>query len=162
MLSVRSACPEDAKRCAEIYAPFVDETWNSFESASPSTTEMRQRIATAQISYDWLVAEIDDHIAGYAYGSRHRSREAYQSSCDVTVYLDPVFLRQGIGRALYQALFASLKSKNMHSIFAGVALPNDASIGLHKSLGFESVGTFKEVGWKLGSWRDVHWLQRLL
>ncbi len=94
--------------------------------------------------------------------SDHRTRAAYQTSCDVAVYVDPSYNRRGIGRSLYEALLVRLKAKKMHAAFAGIALPNDASIALHRTMGFELVGTYKEVGWKMGGWRDVAWFQRLL
>lgn len=162
MVTVRSATVEDAGRCAEIYAPFVTDTWISFELDPPDASEMARRIETALTSYDWLVAEVGEQIVGYAYASAHRSREAYKSSCDVAVYVDPAFSRKGTGRALYGALIESLPEKGVHAVFAGVALPNEASLALHKALGFTTVGIYKEVGWKLGQWRDVEWLQRLL
>ena len=101
-------------------------------------------------------------MAGYAYASPHRERAAYASSCDVAVYVDPAFARQGIGRALYGALLSAMRARGLHAAFAGIALPNAGSIGLHEAMGFTPVGTYREVGWKLGSWRDVGWWQRLL
>ena len=162
MIAVRSATVDDAERCAEIYAPFVTDSWISFESNPPDAAEMGKRIKTALQSYAWLVAEIEGIVVGYAYGSQHRSREAYQTSCDVAVYVDPRFAGQGVGRLLYQSLFLQLKARNLHASFAGIALPNDASIGLHQSTGFTSIGVYREVGRKLGAWRDVQWFQRLL
>lgn len=162
MATVRPACVEDAGRCAQIYAPFVENSWVSFETEAPDESEMVRRIENAQKTHDWLVAERTGVIAGYAYGSSHRERRAYQQSCDVTVYVDPSYLRCGIGSALYAALFDSLTKLGKHAVFAGVALPNEASLELHKALGFTSVGVYKEVGWKMGAWRDVEWLQKLL
>ena len=101
-------------------------------------------------------------MSGYAYGSSHGTRAAYSSSCDVAVYVDPAHSRQGIGRALYGELLPLLATKGYHAAFAGIALPNDASIGLHEAMGFTPVGIYREVGWKLGGWRDVGWWQRLL
>jgi phosphinothricin acetyltransferase len=123
---------------------------------------MANRIADHGVVYGWLVAELDGAIAGYAYGSPHRTRAAYSSSCDVAVYVDPTLSRRGIGRALYAELLPLLGGKGYHAAFAGIALPNDASIGLHEAMGFTPVGTYREVGWKLGGWRDVGWWQRLL
>lgn len=100
-------------------------------------------------------------MAGYAYGSPHRTRAAYASSCDVAVYVHPAHARCGIGRALYGDLLACL-AERYHAAFAGIALPNDASIALHEAMGFTSVGIYREVGRKLGGWRDVGWWQRLL
>jgi len=108
------------------------------------------------------VAEADGAAIGYAYGSPHRERAAYASSCDVAVYVDPAHARQGVGRALYGALLPLLAQKGSHAAFAGIALPNEASIGLHEAMGFTPVGIYREVGWKLGGWRDVGWWQRLL
>jgi L-amino acid N-acyltransferase YncA len=123
---------------------------------------MARRIGDYGASHAWLVAEIGGVVAGYAYGSPHRTRAAYASSCDVAVYVDPAHARQGLGRALYSELLPRLASKGFHAAFAGIALPNDASIALHEAMGFTPVGIYREVGWKLGGWRDVGWWQRLL
>jgi L-amino acid N-acyltransferase YncA len=162
MLGIRSATVADAARCAEIYAPFVTDSWVSFELEAPDADQMATRIARVLDSHDWLVAEKDGAVLGYAYGSEHRTRAAYQTSCDVAVYVDPGHARQGIGRALYEALLPRLKARKIHAAFAGIALPNEASIALHRAMGFEPVGTYREVGWKMGGWRDVAWFQRLL
>lgn len=159
---IRPAASADAARCAEIYAPYVTDTWVSFERDPPDATEMARRIENYGASHGWLVAEVEGDIAGYAYGSPHRTREAYATSADVAVYLDATFARSGVGRRLYQALFPILKDRDVHAIFAGIALPNDASIGLHQAMGFTPVGIYREVGWKMGGWRDVGWWQRLL
>jgi L-amino acid N-acyltransferase YncA len=123
---------------------------------------MARRIASYGASHAWLVAELDGAIAGYAYGSPHRTRAAYASSCDVAVYVDPARARRGIGRALYEALLPALAAKSYHAAFAGIALPNEVSGALHEAMGFTKVGEYREVGWKLGGWRDVGWWQRLL
>jgi phosphinothricin acetyltransferase len=158
---VRPATPDDAAACAAIYAPFVEGSWISFELEPPDGAEMARRIASYAASHAWLVAEVCGVVAGYAYGSPHRERAAYASSCDVAVYVDPDHARQGIGRALYGELLPLLAEK-YHAAFAGIALPNDASIGLHRAMGFTPVGVYHEVGWKMGGWRDVGWWQRRL
>ena len=161
-MRIRPATVQDAGRCAEIYAPFVTDSWISFETTPPDEAEMSRRIEQALASYIWLIAEVEGDVAGYAYGSRHRSRQAYQSSCDVAVYVDAQLIGKGIGSALYESLLPTLKAKKFHAAFAGIALPNEASIGLHQSQGFASIGTYREVGWKMGAWRDVLWMQRIL
>ena len=161
-VAVRPATAADAARCAAIYAPFVIESWVSFELEPPDSAEMARRIGAYGASHAWLVADIEGAVAGYAYGSPHRERAAYASSCDVAVYVDPAHARQGIGRALYGELLPLLASKGFHAAFAGIALPNEASVGLHEARGFAPVGIYREVGWKLGGWRDVGWWQRLL
>lgn len=163
IFSVRPATPADAARCAAIYRPFVTDNWVSFETDPPGEAEMAARIADYGRSHAWLVAQgPDGTVAGYAYGSPHRTRAAYATSADVAVYVDPAFERQGIGRALYGALFPLLGDKGSHAAFAGIALPNAASIALHEAMGFTAVGIYREVGWKMGGWRDVGWWQRLL
>jgi phosphinothricin acetyltransferase len=87
---------------------------------------------------------------------------AYASSCDVAVYVDAAHSRRGIGRALYGELLPALAARGLHAAFAGIALPNAASIALHEAMGFGPVGIYREVGWKMGGWRDVGWWQRLL
>lgn len=159
---VRSATSADAEACRAIYAPFVTDSWVSFEEEVPSTEDMVARILANSASHAWLVAEQGGHIAGYSYGSAHRTREAYRLSCDVAVYVDPDFARRGMGRALYDTLLPALKIRGYHAAFAGIALPNPGSIGLHEVCGFTSVGVYREVGWKLGGWRDVGWWQKLL
>jgi phosphinothricin acetyltransferase len=158
---VRPAGPNDAAACAAIYAPFVEGSWISFELEPPDGAEMARRIASYSASHAWLVAEVCGVVAGYAYGSPHRERAAYASSCDVAVYVDPAHARRGVGRALYGALLPLLAEK-YHAAFAGIALPNDASIALHRAMGFTPVGVYHEVGWKMGGWRDVGWWQRRL
>lgn len=160
--TVRPAEPaSDAAACAALYAPNVTETWISFELDPPDAAEMARRMADYGKSHAWLVAEADGRLAGYAYGSPHRARAAYGSSCDVAVYVDPAFQRRGIAGALYGALLPML-AERYHAAFAGIALPNLASIALHESVGFAHLGTYREVGWKMGGWRDVGWYQRLL
>ncbi len=161
-LTIRPARAEDAAACAAIYHPHVTESWVSFELEPPDAAEMAARIARYGASHAWLVAERGGKIMGYAYASPHRERAAYSSSCDVAIYVDGGCARSGVGRALYRQLLAMLKAQGLHAAFAGIALPNPASIALHEACGFTPLGVYREVGWKLGGWRDVGWWQRLL
>ncbi len=161
-MQIRPASADDAQACRAIYAPHVTDNWVSFEEEVPGVAEMARRIADNSASHAWLVAEIDARVAGYAYGSPHRTRGAYKTSCDVAIYVDPAHAGKGVGKALYGALLPGLKDRGFHAAFAGIALPNDASIALHVACGFTSVGIYRQVGWKLGGWRDVGWWQRLL
>lgn len=162
-LTIRPATQEDAAACAAIYAPFVLGSWVSFETDAPDAAEMARRITAHGASHGWLIAsDAAGRVAGYAYGSPHRSRAAYATSCDVAIYVDPAHARQGVGKALYAALLPMLAQRGHHAAFAGIALPNDASIALHRAMGFTPVGIYREVGWKMGGWRDVGWWQRVL
>lgn len=162
MVHVRPAvATSDAGPCAAIYAPFVKDSTVSFELEAPDAAEMARRIAEYGTSHAWLVAEAGGALVGYAYGSPHRTRAAYASSCDVGIYVAPSAARQGVGRALYGALLPKL-AETYHAAFAGIALPNEASIALHEAFGFTHLGTYREVGSKFGQWHDVGWWQRLL
>jgi L-amino acid N-acyltransferase YncA len=159
---VRDAVPDDALRCAEIYAPYVRDTAISFETEPPTAADMARRIADAQRDHAWLVLEDGGEVTGYAYGGPFMSRAAYRWSATVSVYLDGARRRSGGGRALYRALFDRLAARGIRTVLGGVALPNAASEGLHRALGFEPVGTYRRVGWKHGRWHDVVWYQRHL
>ena len=152
---IRLARPSDAKAVAAIYGPVVASTAISFETEVPSDEEMERRIVSALTYAPWLVWEENNDIAGYVYASRHRDHATYQWSVDVTTYTHEDYRRQGIGRALYVALFDLLRLQNFHRAHAGITLPNAASVGLHESLGFRPVGVYPSVGFKLGSWHDV-------
>ena len=161
---IRPADPtRDAAACAAIYAPFVRESAVSFEEVVPDADAFAARIAAMQATHPWLVAEVDGDVVGFAYGSPHRERAAYRWACDVSVYIDAAHHGRGIGRALYEELFARLRAQRIHVACAGITLPNDASVRLHESLGFEPVGIYRGIGWKAGAWHDVGWWQlRLL
>ncbi|MDL5362110.1 arsinothricin resistance N-acetyltransferase ArsN1 family B [Halalkalicoccus sp. NIPERK01] len=159
--TLRPATPDDAPAVRRIYAPFVEDTAISFETRPPTRAEVESRIATTTERHPWLVCALDE-IVGYAYATSHREREAYRWSVDVSVYVDPAHHRRGIARALYAALFALLKKQGLFNAYAGIALPNPASIGFHESMGFEPVGTYHAVGHKDGEWHDVRWYERAL
>lgn len=161
-IRVRRARPQDAVRCQAIYAPYVEETVISLEEEAPSVREMERRMAASLATHDWLVLEGPDGVVGYAYASAYRSRAAYRWACEVSVYLERGRRRTGAGRLLYDALFTSLVERGYLTALAGMTLPNAASEGLHRSLGFEPVGTWRRVGWKFGAWHDVLWMQRHL
>jgi L-amino acid N-acyltransferase YncA len=161
-VSLRLATLDDAPAVAAIYAPYVRDTVISFEAVPPAPDEMRSRIADALARHAWLVACRGDDVVGYAYASMHRTRAAYRWSVDTGVYLDASAHRRGIGRRLYGALFALLARQRYASAYAGITLPNAASVGLHESTGFVLVGVYERVGYKLGAWRDVGWWGRRL
>jgi phosphinothricin acetyltransferase len=159
---IREGHTRDGAALAAIYAPYVEQSWVSFETEAPDAAEMARRIAEYGQSHAWLVAERSGQILGYAYASPHRTRAAYATSADIAIYIAKGAQGQGMGRALYTALFDRLRTKSIHAVFAGIALPNPASIALHEAIGMVPVGIYREVGWKMGGWRDVGWWQRLL
>nr|WP_042179532.1 GNAT family N-acetyltransferase [Kibdelosporangium sp. MJ126-NF4]CEL13873.1 GCN5-related N-acetyltransferase [Kibdelosporangium sp. MJ126-NF4]CTQ88241.1 GCN5-related N-acetyltransferase [Kibdelosporangium sp. MJ126-NF4] len=162
-MKVRDATEHDAEACAAIYAPYVTDTAITFETEPPNPADMAARIAAATATHAWLVLEDDNGtVLGYAYGGPFKARAAYQWSCEVSVYLERSRRRTGGGRALYTALLERLAQRGYRTVAAGMTLPNEASVGLHRAMGFHPVGTYKRIGWKHGAWHDVAWTQRHL
>lgn len=159
---VRPVKHEDAADVAAIYRPVVEETPVSFETEAPSHDVMRNRIVATIPERPWLVCDLDGHVAGFAYASPHRSRDAYKWSVDSSIYVGKAFRRRGVARALYTALFGVLRVQGYVNVFAGITLPNPASVALHESMGFQSIGVYRQVGYKQGAWHDVAWWQRPL
>jgi phosphinothricin acetyltransferase len=123
---------------------------------------MQQRIESICREFPWLVFKQDGEILGYAHASRWKSRPAYRRTAEVTVYTAPGKERQGIGERLCRRLVDCMAKRGYHSLLAGIALPNPASIALHEKLGFEKVAHLKEVGWKSGRWVDVAYWELIL
>ena len=161
-LMIRPATPQDAAGVAAIYRPVVEKTPISFETEAPSRDAMRSRIWATVQERPWLVCDLDGEVAGYAYASHHRSREAYRWSVDASVYVGTAFRRRGMARALYTALFGALRVQGYVNFFAGTTLPNPASVALHESMCFQPIGVYRQVGYKQGAWHDVAWWQRPL
>ena len=159
---IRLASSHDASMLHAIYIPFVSNTPVSFELVPPTEQEMRQRIEQTLQTHPWLVCEERGEILGYAYASQHRTRQAYQWSVDVSAYVHEQWRGKGIGKALYTSLFALLRLQGFYNVYAGIALPNPASVALHGAMGMRQVGIYSQVGYKLGVWHDVGWWQQSL
>lgn len=159
---IRPVSKEDAADILAIYAPYVTDTVISFETEVPTLEEFSKRIENTQKNYPYLVCELDGKVVGYAYASRHRERAAYRFSVEVSVYVALAHHHKGIGKALYERLFAALDGYNYYSAYAGITLPNEKSIGLHKSFRFTEVGIYHNIGYKDGKWLDVIWLEKPL
>jgi L-amino acid N-acyltransferase YncA len=159
---IRLALESDADAMAAIYRPIVETTTISFEAVPPTAEELARRVTETTTSHPWLVCERGGQVAGYAYASPHRSRAAYRWSVDTSVYVANDHQRAGVGRGLYVSLFAILAAQGFFNAYAGIALPNPASVALHESLGFEKIGVYRRVGFKHGAWHDVGWWQLTL
>jgi phosphinothricin acetyltransferase len=160
--TIRLASSVDAEAMARIYAPHVAGSATSFETEVPDGPELARRIADAFAAHAWLAFEEDGRVAGYAYGSKHRVRAAYQWSTEVSVYVAESHRRRRIGQALYTSLFRILAAQGYVNAYAGITLPNEASVALHESVGFQPVGVYRRIGYKLGAWHDVGWWQLAL
>jgi L-amino acid N-acyltransferase YncA len=156
---VRLITSDDAEASLAVYAPYVRNTIISFEYEVPTLDEWKARIETNTSKYPWLVCEHDGMIVGYAYGSTHRHRTAYSWSPESTIYMAENYHRRGIARILYETLFALLRLQGYYNVYAGAGLPNDKSVRFHQALGFEDIGVFRKVGYKLGNWHDTRWFQ---
>ena len=159
---IRLAVAADGALIAEIYRPAVADCSTSFELEPPDAPEMARRVTQCMQRTPWLVYEMDGRVVGYAYAGAHRDRAAYQWSVEVSAYVHHDFHQRGIGRALYSALFAALAVQGFRNAYAGITLPNDASVALHRSVGFTPVGVYRGIGYKLGAWHDVGWYERPL
>ena len=158
-MRVRTADPAtDSPRIAEIYRPAVEGSFISFEESPPTAVEMAERMRKVLARLPWLVAEDGSGlVVGYAYASPHRERPAYRWSVDISVYVDPAMHGRGIGRALYDELLEQLRGLGYLNVYAGITLPNAASVALHEAIGMTRIGVYERVGYKLGEWRDVAW-----
>jgi phosphinothricin acetyltransferase len=153
---IRPVAAGDVEAIHAIYAPIVRETIVSFETEPPSVPELQERIAK---SHEWLVFEREGRVAGYAYAAPFHERAGYKWSVEVSIYLGPDARGSGLGKELLSALLDRLKERGFVNAFAGIALPNPASVRLFESFGFEAVARHRQVGFKLGGWHDVGWWQ---
>ncbi len=161
-LRIRLASPADAAGIAAIYEPICRHTAISFETEPPHADEMARRIAAVLVRLPWLVCVEGDAVLGYAYARPYHERAAYAWTLEVSVYVAEAARGKGIASALYTALFDLLAAQGYRSVLAVIALPNAASVNLHERFGFEQVGRFAAVGYKLGAWHDVGYWQRAL
>jgi L-amino acid N-acyltransferase YncA len=155
-VAIRAATPHDAAAIAAIYAPIVRDTAISFEVDPPDAAEMERRILESLV---WLVADADGDLVGYSYAAPFHRRAAYRWSAEVSIFVAEGRQRGGIGARLLTSLVDELRNRGFVNAFAGIALPNPASVGLFESLRFEPIGIQKQVGFKLDRWWDVGWWQ---
>lgn len=159
---IRPATVRDADAILAVYAPYVRDTCVSFETEVPAPDAFRERVSRITAAYPYFVCEHNGVVVGYAYAAPFSARGAYRFSVELSVYIAPAYHRQGIGRALYESLFDALRARGVCTAYAGITVPNEQSVGLHAALGFHPVGTYRNVGYKLGAWRDVLWLEKPL
>jgi L-amino acid N-acyltransferase YncA len=156
---IRVATNDDAAGMLEIYAPFILNSGITQETEVPSVEDFQQRVISNLAERPWLVCEINNEIAGYAYAGKHRDRKGYQWCTEPSVYILEKYFGLGVADALYTALFDILKLQGYVNAYAVITLPNDRSIAFHKKFGFSYLTTYKKIGYKLGQWHDVGWMQ---
>jgi L-amino acid N-acyltransferase YncA len=158
---IRLATLSDAAAVAAIYRPAVADSVISFEADPPDEAAMGERMRSTLDRVPWLVCEAGA-VRGYAYASRYRERAAYQWSAEVSAYVAADARGAGVGRALYTSLLAILVLQGYRNAYAGITLPNEASVALHEAVGFTPIGVYRSVGYKFGAWHDVGWYERQL
>jgi L-amino acid N-acyltransferase YncA len=157
---IRPVRPSDAEALCRIYNHYVLHTIVSFEEEEVAAAEMTRRIeAVAAAGLPWLVLEEEGRLIGYAYATPWKTRRGYRYAVESSVYLEASAGGKGYGSWLYAQLLAELRSRPLHTVIGGIALPNAASVGLHEKLGFQKVAHFQQVGWKHGRWVDVGYWQ---
>lgn len=163
-LVIRPAKPDDVPAITEIYADAVTTGTASFELTPPDEAEMARRMAgLLDGGFPYLVAESAGALVGYAYAGAYRPRPAYRFTVEDSVYIARPALGKGIGRALLTALIAEAEARGFRQMISVIGDEASAgSIALHAAMGFETVGTFKSVGWKHGEWRASVLMQRAL
>ncbi len=158
-INIRIANENDYVSILEIYEPYINETTITFEYNVPSLSDFSKRLANIQKTFPLLVCEIDHIVVGYAYISRFREREAYDWSMESSIYINPVYQRKNIGKALYYALIELSKLLGYCNIYGVVTMPNIKSEKLHDLFGFATIGVTHNVGFKFGKWLDVKWYE---
>jgi phosphinothricin acetyltransferase len=163
-VSVRPGAPDDLPALTVLYNHYVENTHVTFDLQPYSVEQRGEWFSHYARSgpHRLLVAHVGANAVGYATSSKFRNKAAYDTSVEATVYVRDDGSRRGVGSALYAALFDALRDEDVHRAYAGIALPNDASIALHRKFGFEEVGTYREVGRKFGRYWDVTWFEKPL
>ncbi len=162
-LQIRPGEAGDLNRLVDIYNYYVTETHITFDTeafAVGARTQWFTQFAETG-PHRLLVAVDDDDILGYATSTVFKPRAAYNTSVESTVYIDSGHQGKGVGTRLYSQLIDELyREESVHRAYGGVALPNPGSVALHEKLGFVCVGSFHEVGYKLGKYWDVDWFEK--
>ena len=163
-VTIRPATRHDLPRINEIYNYYVINTPITFD-LEPQTLESRARWFaehTAGERHRMFVAEDAGKIVGYSCTGPFRDRAAYDTSVEASIYLAHDVKGRGIGSTLYRVLFDAVKDEDIHRLLAGITIPNEASVAIHRKFGFTPVGVFSENGRKFGRYWDVAWMQRPL
>ena len=168
-LMIRDVTPDDARQLLEIYAPYVEETAITFETAVPSEDEFRERIRNTLLRYPYLSAELGGRIAGYAYAGPFKQRASYNWSCETTVYVDRAMHGRGTGRALYMELERRLGIQGIRNMYACIAYPKAedeyldyGSVRFHGKMGFVKCGEFHDCANKFGRWYHMIWMEKMI
>lgn len=169
MITIRNATLEDASRILEIYDYYVKYTVITFEYETPSLEEFKQRMIHTMSKYPYIVIEKDGKVEGYAYAETFKARAAYDWSCELTVYLDHMAQKCGMGRMIYEELEEKLKAMGILNLNACIGYPEKDdeylttnSADFHAHLGFKKVAEFHQCGYKFNRWYNMIWMEKII
>ena len=163
-IKIRDVVPEDAERIQEIYSPYVSDTVISFEITVPGKSEMKKRIQKLLANaFPYIVAENETGtVVGYAYADKFGEREAYRYSFIVSIYLDMEVQSKRIGQKLYDELEKRMKKMGIVQVLSAITGKNEKSLKFHEKNGFTKIGHFPNVGYKMGEWHDIIWMNKTI
>ncbi len=168
-MEIRSATIGDAAELLDIYSHYVENTAISFEYVPPTLDEFKNRIENISKKYPYLVATVDGKIIGYAYAASFHSREAFKFCVEVSIYISRDYHGHGVGRALYEKLEELLKKQNVRTLYACIAVCDKedghlplGSVAFHEKMGYITVGSHPNCGYKFGKWYGVVWMEKRL
>lgn len=159
---IREVTKKDAARIREIYNKYVTETVATFAEEPRTLEEVTSLIQSTIPKFPWIVYELDGQVIGFTYANKWKERSAYRNTVETSIYLDSNHTGKGIGSKLKKAMINELRDRGFHSVISGISLPNPASVAMCEKFGFQKIGHFKEVGYKLGRWVDVGYWQLIL
>ena len=152
ILTIRKATLNDVPSITSIYNHYIKNATSTFEEELLSVQEMEERVISISEKYVWLVGEVSGDIIGYAYAGQWKSRSAYRLTVETSIYLKDGEEGRGYGKTLYSELLNQVETLGYKCLIGGISMPNEPSIRLHESLGFEKIGQFVKVGLKFGKW----------
>lgn len=162
MFEIRLINTSDAAAALAVYASYVLTTAYTFEYEVPTVGDFKKKIEKLTAQHPWLVCEYNGEMIGYAYGSTQHERPGYRWTTETTIYMKQDFHGKGIARILYTALFDILKLQGYYTVYANVLSTNTRSCKFHKSMGFEEIGIYRNIGYKLGQWQSNLGMQYFL
>lgn len=158
--TIRRAQFSDVQAILDIYQWYITSSTATFEYDVPSIIEFQERITKTLTNYPYLVCCKGSTIIGYCYASAHHERAAYQWNVELSIYIHPDHIKQGIGSALYKTIIAILTLQNIVNVYACITYPNPGSVQMHEAFGFHKIGHFTKTGFKFDRWLDVIWMEK--
>lgn len=150
----------DAAALLAIYAPYIEKTAITFETAVPDEGEYEARIEGIAARFPYLVLEMDGKMIGYAYAHRQAERAAFDWNAELSIYLKEGFAGRGIGSPLYRLLETLLEMQGYVNFFGVITGSNAGSIAMHEKMGYRKIAVHERTGWKFGAWHDTVWMHR--